>query len=99
MPDNAIQNVILEAPWFKTCKRLCAYISCSALREVDTYNILSEVLQNPATGLSDASLSVLLTFELPCDGKITGVLFSFSIHSSSVLETFSTLLVKLYLWL
>ncbi|KAG5536757.1 hypothetical protein RHGRI_024253 [Rhododendron griersonianum] len=47
--DNAIQNVILEAPWFKTCKRLCAYISCSALREVDTSNILSEVLQNPAT--------------------------------------------------
>ncbi|KAE9467319.1 hypothetical protein C3L33_00769, partial [Rhododendron williamsianum] len=47
--DNAIQNVILEAPWFKTCKRLCAYISCSALREVDTSNILSEVLHNPAT--------------------------------------------------
>lgn len=46
--DNAIQNVILEAPWFKTCKRLCAYISCKALREVDTSNILSEVLQNPA---------------------------------------------------
>lgn len=46
--DNAIQNVILEAPWFKTCKQLCAYISCKALREVDTSNILSEVLQNPA---------------------------------------------------
>ncbi|XP_057460174.1 5-formyltetrahydrofolate cyclo-ligase, mitochondrial [Actinidia eriantha] len=45
--DKAIQNIISEAPWFKTCKRLCAYISCSALREVDTSNILSEILQNP----------------------------------------------------
>ncbi|XP_052182497.1 5-formyltetrahydrofolate cyclo-ligase, mitochondrial-like [Diospyros lotus] len=46
--DRAIQNIVLEAPWFKSCKRLCAYISCSALREVDTTNILSEILKNPA---------------------------------------------------
>ncbi|KAL6997259.1 5-formyltetrahydrofolate cyclo-ligase, mitochondrial [Sarracenia purpurea var. burkii] len=46
--DNAIQNVILNAPWFRSCKQLCAYISCSALREVDTSNILSSILQNPA---------------------------------------------------
>ncbi|KAM7471364.1 hypothetical protein LguiA_009547 [Lonicera macranthoides] len=46
--DNAIQSVILEAPWFKSCKRLCAYISCSALREVDTSKILLDILQNPA---------------------------------------------------
>lgn len=34
----------MEAPWFKACKRLCAYISCSALREVDTTRILSHIL-------------------------------------------------------
>ncbi|KAM1026068.1 hypothetical protein ACFX13_039754 [Malus domestica] len=45
--DNAIQNIVLEAPWFKSCQRLCAYISCSALREVDTSKLLSEILQSP----------------------------------------------------
>ncbi|XAR50112.1 5-formyltetrahydrofolate cyclo-ligase [Bertholletia excelsa] len=44
------KNTVLQAPWFKSCKRLCAYISCSALREVDTSNILSAILQNPAKG-------------------------------------------------
>ncbi|CAH9051469.1 unnamed protein product [Cuscuta epithymum] len=43
--DEEIQNAILKAPWFRDCKRLCAYISCSALREVDTSTILSEILQ------------------------------------------------------
>ncbi|KAJ9677278.1 hypothetical protein PVL29_022337 [Vitis rotundifolia] len=46
--DNAIQNIILEAPWFRSSQRLCAYISCSSLREVDTSKVLSEILQNPA---------------------------------------------------
>lgn len=44
--DVAIQSTVLEAPWFKSSTRLCAYISCDALREVDTSKILSE-------GLSD----------------------------------------------
>ncbi|CAK9184737.1 unnamed protein product [Ilex paraguariensis] len=48
LEDNAIQNIVLEAPWFKSRKRLCAYISCSALREVDTSKVLSEILQNSA---------------------------------------------------
>ncbi|XP_060204734.1 5-formyltetrahydrofolate cyclo-ligase, mitochondrial-like isoform X4 [Lycium barbarum] len=42
--DEAIQKIVLEAPWFKACKGLCAYISCSALREVDTTRILSHIL-------------------------------------------------------
>ncbi|BFG32665.1 hypothetical protein CerSpe_189380 [Prunus speciosa] len=45
--DNAIQSVVLEAPWFRSCQRLCAYICCSALREVDTSNLLSAILQSP----------------------------------------------------
>ncbi|XP_044486966.1 5-formyltetrahydrofolate cyclo-ligase, mitochondrial-like [Mangifera indica] len=45
--DDAIQNIVLEAPWFKSCQRLCAYISCSALREVDTSKLLSRILQTP----------------------------------------------------
>lgn len=44
--DDAIQNIVLEAPWFRSCKRLCAYISCSALREVDTSRLLAEILNN-----------------------------------------------------
>ncbi|KAA8533059.1 hypothetical protein F0562_033408 [Nyssa sinensis] len=46
--DNAIQSIVLEAPWFKSSKSLCAYVSCDALREVDTSKILSEILCNPA---------------------------------------------------
>ncbi|KAL2244007.1 UNVERIFIED_CONTAM: 5-formyltetrahydrofolate cyclo-ligase, mitochondrial [Sesamum indicum] len=43
---DEIQSIVLEAPWFKSCKRLCAYISCPALREVDTSKVLSEILKN-----------------------------------------------------
>uniref|UniRef100_A0A0E0LMM4 5-formyltetrahydrofolate cyclo-ligase n=1 Tax=Oryza punctata TaxID=4537 RepID=A0A0E0LMM4_ORYPU len=42
--DQAIQNAILNSSWFKESKRLCAYISCAQLREVDTSKVLSEVL-------------------------------------------------------
>ncbi|EFH49854.1 hypothetical protein ARALYDRAFT_488121 [Arabidopsis lyrata subsp. lyrata] len=45
--DESIQKTVLEAPWFKSCKRLCAYISCKPLNEVDTSKILSEILQHP----------------------------------------------------
>ncbi|CAC05433.1 5-formyltetrahydrofolate cyclo-ligase-like protein [Arabidopsis thaliana] len=45
--DEAIQKTVLEAPWFKSCKGLCAYISCKSLNEVDTSKILSEILQHP----------------------------------------------------
>ncbi|GAB4845571.1 5-formyltetrahydrofolate cyclo-ligase, mitochondrial [Ancistrocladus abbreviatus] len=48
LEDDAIQQIVLEAPWFKSSKRLCAYISCSALREVDTSKVLAEILQNQA---------------------------------------------------
>ncbi|KAL6524386.1 hypothetical protein OROHE_016057 [Orobanche hederae] len=48
--DDAIQRIILEAPWFRSCRRLCAYISCGALREVDTSKILSEILKNTGQG-------------------------------------------------
>ncbi|KAL5196680.1 hypothetical protein ABZP36_000192 [Zizania latifolia] len=42
--DQAIQNAILNSSWFKESKSLCAYISCSQLREVDTSKILAEAL-------------------------------------------------------
>lgn len=51
LSDIAIQNIVLEAPWFKSSTRLCAYISCDALREVDTSKILSAVLSDPNTGM------------------------------------------------
>ncbi|KAJ8760934.1 hypothetical protein K2173_021972 [Erythroxylum novogranatense] len=46
LEDDAIQRIVLEAPWFKASKSLCAYISCASLREVDTSRIVSEVLSN-----------------------------------------------------
>ncbi|KAK3440062.1 5-formyltetrahydrofolate cyclo-ligase, mitochondrial [Eucalyptus grandis] len=46
--DETIQSLVLDAPWFKSSQSLCAYISCSALREVDTSKILSQILQNSA---------------------------------------------------
>ncbi|KAK9104798.1 hypothetical protein Scep_021642 [Stephania cephalantha] len=45
--DSAIQDLVLKSSWFRSSERLCAYISCSALREVDTSKILSEILCNP----------------------------------------------------
>ncbi|KAI7754280.1 hypothetical protein M8C21_001148 [Ambrosia artemisiifolia] len=58
--DDAIQNLILEAPWFKSSKRLCAYISCSALREVDTSKVLQNVLQNQTKdGETDTAKKIL----------------------------------------
>lgn len=63
--DNAIQSNVLESPWFQSSRRLCAYISCSALREVDTSKLLSEILQNPATGV--CCLFYLLENEMLCD--------------------------------
>ncbi|XP_016434100.2 5-formyltetrahydrofolate cyclo-ligase, mitochondrial [Nicotiana tabacum] len=47
--DNAIQNIVLEAPWFKSSQSLCAYVSSAALREVGTSKILAEVLCNESS--------------------------------------------------
>ncbi|XP_039021254.1 5-formyltetrahydrofolate cyclo-ligase, mitochondrial-like [Hibiscus syriacus] len=44
--DDIVQNIVLEASWFKSSKRLCAYISCSALREVDTSKLIYQILHN-----------------------------------------------------
>ncbi|GLU03018.1 hypothetical protein SLE2022_202380 [Rubroshorea leprosula] len=46
--DDAIQNIVLESPWFKASKSLCAYMSSAALHEVDTLRIVSEVLSDHA---------------------------------------------------
>ncbi|KAG5032090.1 hypothetical protein JHK82_015680 [Glycine max] len=47
--DNTVQDIVLGAPWFRSSRRLCAYISCAALREVDTSKILSQILQHNST--------------------------------------------------
>ena len=49
--DEAIQSIVLEAPWFKSSQGLCAYISCAALREVDTSKVLAEILQGSVKGV------------------------------------------------
>lgn len=46
--DDAIQSIVLVAPWFKSSKSLFAYVSCATLQEVDTSRILSECLCSPA---------------------------------------------------
>lgn len=48
--DEAVQELVLDAPWFKSCSRLCAYISCEGLREVDTSKIISNILDKPNSG-------------------------------------------------
>ncbi|XP_073299484.1 5-formyltetrahydrofolate cyclo-ligase, mitochondrial-like [Primulina huaijiensis] len=60
--DDEIQRIVLESPWFKTCKRLCAYITCAALREVDTSKLLSEILRS--TG-KDGQYQVRKTLYVP----------------------------------
>ncbi|BFG16560.1 hypothetical protein CerSpe_028340 [Prunus speciosa] len=46
--DAAIQSIVVNAPWFKSSKSVCAYISSPALRQVDTTRIVSEILSKPA---------------------------------------------------
>ncbi|XP_065002770.1 5-formyltetrahydrofolate cyclo-ligase, mitochondrial-like isoform X1 [Musa acuminata AAA Group] len=46
LEDVEIQNFVLNSSWFKSCKGLCAYISCKSLREVDTSRIIADVLKN-----------------------------------------------------
>ncbi|XP_043687062.1 5-formyltetrahydrofolate cyclo-ligase, mitochondrial isoform X3 [Telopea speciosissima] len=48
LEDIAIQDIVLEASWFKSSKSLCAYVSCDSLREVNTSKILSAILCNTA---------------------------------------------------
>ncbi|XP_020412210.1 5-formyltetrahydrofolate cyclo-ligase, mitochondrial isoform X2 [Prunus persica] len=48
--DAAIQSIVVNNPWFKSSKSVCAYISSPALREVDTTRIVSEILSKPANG-------------------------------------------------
>lgn len=50
--DDVIQHLILDAPWFQSTRRLCAYISCRALREVDTSKVLASILQSSDKGLT-----------------------------------------------
>ncbi|KAF3499223.1 hypothetical protein F2Q69_00044963 [Brassica cretica] len=59
--DDAIQNTVLEAPWFKSCRGLCAYISCKSLNEVDTSKILSKILQHPGTTTTTTTTTTALS--------------------------------------
>ncbi|XP_058758620.1 5-formyltetrahydrofolate cyclo-ligase, mitochondrial-like [Vicia villosa] len=49
-PSDLNKDIILGAPWFKSSLRLCAYISCNALQEVDTFKLLSHILQPQPNG-------------------------------------------------
>ncbi|URD96474.1 5-formyltetrahydrofolate cyclo-ligase family [Musa troglodytarum] len=58
--DVEIQNFVLNSSWFKSCKGLCAYISCKSLREVDTSTIIADVLKN-----SEHDLQVMKKLYVP----------------------------------
>ncbi|GMH01321.1 hypothetical protein Nepgr_003160 [Nepenthes gracilis] len=59
LEDNVIQRIVLESAWFKSSKRLGAYISCSALREVDTSKVLGEILQNQSKDVHECMVKKL----------------------------------------
>ena len=44
--DEEIQKHILAANWYQKSKRICAYVSCSSLREVDTSYIMYRLAKN-----------------------------------------------------
>lgn len=62
--DTAIQSIVLNASWFKYSKSICAYISSSDLREVDTSRFVSEILSKPANGVWMIALMLMLLFFL-----------------------------------
>lgn len=43
--DEAIQKHVLSADWYQNSKRICAYVSCASLREVETSHIMSDLLE------------------------------------------------------
>eukprot|EP00252_Welwitschia_mirabilis_P013535 TRINITY_DN2976_c0_g1_i1.p1 TRINITY_DN2976_c0_g1~~TRINITY_DN2976_c0_g1_i1.p1 ORF type:complete len:266 (+),score=37.99 TRINITY_DN2976_c0_g1_i1:119-799(+) len=53
---ETIQGFVLESPWYKSCRRLCAYVSCERLREVETSRILCDFLDAPRNSDSDMQI-------------------------------------------
>nr|GEW44854.1 5-formyltetrahydrofolate cyclo-ligase, mitochondrial [Tanacetum cinerariifolium] len=94
--DDAIQNLILEAPWFNSCKGLCAYISCSALREVDTSKVLRHILNNPTKVLivalvcSSGRSAITLSKSFPKRWKILFRCISFWPSSEGFISSICT---------
>jgi 5-formyltetrahydrofolate cyclo-ligase len=43
--DEAIQKHVLAADWFINSLRVCAYVSCAKLQEVETSKIMACLLQ------------------------------------------------------
>jgi 5-formyltetrahydrofolate cyclo-ligase len=43
--DEAIQKHVLAADWFRNSQRVCAYMSCARLQEVETSKIMAYLLQ------------------------------------------------------
>ncbi|KAH9550052.1 hypothetical protein CY35_10G053000 [Sphagnum magellanicum] len=43
--DEAIQKHVLATDWFRNSQRVCAYVSCASLREVETSKIMAYLLQ------------------------------------------------------
>jgi 5-formyltetrahydrofolate cyclo-ligase len=43
--DEAIQKHVLAADWFRNSQRVCAYVSCARLQEVETSKIMACLLQ------------------------------------------------------
>ncbi|CAI5471480.1 unnamed protein product [Closterium sp. Yama58-4] len=42
--DVAVQRHVLQADWFRSAQRVAAYISCRKLREVETADVISDLL-------------------------------------------------------
>jgi len=43
--DEEIQKHVLAADWFRNSQRVCAYMSCARLQEVETSKIMAYLLQ------------------------------------------------------
>lgn len=88
--DDAIQRIVLEAPWFKSSRRVCAYVSCDPLREVDTSMILSGIMSVDTKGLyintvggvsSFITILVFLTLRYCSKKTIRRVVKGFTCHA------------------
>ncbi|CAI5457892.1 unnamed protein product [Closterium sp. Yama58-4] len=47
--DVAVQRHVLQADWFRSAQRVAAYISCRKLREVETADVISDLLGRGAS--------------------------------------------------
>ncbi len=75
--DEAIQKHVLATDWFRNSQRVCAYVSCASLREVETSKIVAYLLQrqHEFPGMSERDIMFLKCMHVCCSAESCRLFF------------------------